>query len=327
MAFRLMWHRLRVFLAAALIACVTVPLHASDQDKDEKKDKDSKGAPARPPSVFTSGFIPVCYDRADGEARFVRPWGVANPSVANCRPPSPWDVFNVPPGGWAARACTTGGSFDCRNDEFYTEVDTSVVGPIGPQGPPGVAGPQGPTGATGPRGPQGDPGAIGPAGPIGPTGATGQTGSIGPTGATGATGATGPIGPVGPAGPIGLTGATGATGATGPIGLIGPTGPIGLTGPTGATGPAGPTGETGATGPIGPTGAAGDTGPTGPTGPTGATGAVGPAGPQGEGFTFRGAWDAITAYHVDDVVTEGGSSYVARSDTLGVNPQLPGGAW
>jgi hypothetical protein len=119
----------------------------------------------------------------------------------------------VPAGGWADIACTAGGSFDCQRDEYYTELQTSVVGPAGPQGPPGPAGPQG--------------------------------------------------------------------------------------------------GE----------------GVPGPVGPAGATGAPGPTGPRGDGFNFRGQWDTNTTYKPNDVVTEDGSSYVARGESVGVDPQLPGADW
>jgi hypothetical protein len=196
----------KIALVTLLLACVIVPTRASDQDKE--KDKDDKGSPpGRPPSSFTSGFIPVCYDRSDGGARLVRQWTMSNRPIANCRPPSPWDAFNVPPGGWANAACTAGGAFDCRRDEYFTELQTSVVGPPGPQGPPGIAGTDG---------------APGVAGPIGPTGATG---------------------------------------------------------------------------------------------------------PRGDGFTFRGAWEPTTAYHVNDVVTKSGSAYIALSDSVKIDPQIPGTAW
>jgi len=48
---------------------------------------------------------------------------------------------------------------------------------------------------------------------------------------------------------------------------------------------------------------------------------------QGDGFTFRGAWDANAIYHVRDVVTEHGSSYVAQADSIGIDPTLPGDTW
>jgi hypothetical protein len=111
----------------------------------------------RPPSVFTS-VVPVCYRRDDGRARFVRPFTLIVLSVPTaCRPPTPWDEFNIPEGGWpnGLPACTAGGSFDCDSGEFFTELETKVVGPPGPQGPIGPIGPAGPAGPQGEQGPQG----------------------------------------------------------------------------------------------------------------------------------------------------------------------------
>src|SRR5215468_5039020 len=48
----------------------------------------------------------------------------------------------------------------------------------------------------------------------------------------------------------------------------------------------------------------------GPTGATGTTGATGPAGPTGQGYNWKGAWSAATAYVPYDSVSDGGSSYV-----------------
>ncbi|MGC2450334.1 MAG: hypothetical protein WA477_21975, partial [Candidatus Sulfotelmatobacter sp.] len=101
-------------------------------------------------------------------------------------------------------------------------------------------------------------------------------------------------GAVGPQGPQGLTGATGATGAKGATGAQGP---IGLTGPTGATG------ATGLQGSIGLTGAQGATGAAGPQGSAGA---------NGTGFNFRNAFDPAATYSINDVVTYGGSTYLAN---------------
>jgi hypothetical protein len=275
---------LRLCSVAVLVTCVTLPVFASDQDKNAKNDKGAKddkgrGGNTRPPSVFATGVIPLCYGRANGDPRLVRPWNVASQSAPTCRPPAPWNEFDVPAGGWAAVACTTGGSFDCRRDEYYTQLDTSVVGatgPAGPQGPPGVPGPQGVTGATGAAGPQGPAGAAGPQGPQGSQGAQGATGPTGPSGAQG------PRGAEGPKGSEGLPGAEGRQGPEGPQGIEGPQGP---------------------------------------------TGATGPAGPQGDGFSFRGAWDATAAYHANDVVTTDGSAYVARNDSVGIDPQVNDAAW
>ncbi len=205
-------------------------------------------------------------------------------------------------------------------------------GPQGIPGPMGSPGATGATGAAGTNGTNGATGATGPEGPIGLTGATGpqgsagpkgDTGPTGPQGATGATGATGTTGATGPQGTIGLTGATGGTGPQGPIGLTGATGAAGAAGTNGTNGA---TGANGATGPVGPAGAMGlpgtngATGPEGPIGLTGATGAQGQAGTNGTngtdgtngtGFNFKGPFAATTQYSENDVVTYGGSSYLA----------------
>jgi hypothetical protein len=337
----------RFSVAVALVACVTLPTQAGAQDRDDKDDKKSQGAGSRPPSAFTSGIIPICYGRANGEPRLVRPWNVANLLTPTCQPPAPWNAG----GGWAAAACTVGGSFDCRRDEYYTELDTSVVGPAGPagaQGAPGIAGPQGPrglagqSGATGPQGPAGPQGPIGPGGadglvgPVGLLGPQGLPGVQGPKGDQGLVGVTGPQGLLGPIGPSGADGLQGPVGPAGPVGLQGPKGDQGLagaTGPQGASGSQGLQGVQGTNGAQGPAGAdgpqglQGPTGDRGPIGPTGDTGASGAAGPRGDGFTFRGAWDTATAYRVNDVATQDGSAYVARNDSVGLDPQLPGTAW
>ena len=180
----------RLFLAVALVACVTLPIRAGAQDKDHddkntNHDKQSQGGGSRPPSSFTTGIIPICYARVSGEPRLVRPWNVANRSVPTCRPPEPWDAVGVPAGGWAKARCTTGGSFDCRQDEDYTELDTDVVGRTGPAGPQGLPGAQGPAGDQGLAGADGLPGPQGPTGAAGPIGSTGDTGAAGPAGSQG----------------------------------------------------------------------------------------------------------------------------------------------
>ena len=65
-------------------------------------------------------------------------------------------------------------------------------------------------------------------------------------------------------------------------------------------------------------GAQGPPGPQGPQGPAGAAGPEGPAGPQGvagangQGFTFRNAFNNGTNYNAYDVVTYNGSTYNAK---------------
>ncbi len=121
-------------------------------------------------------------------------------------------------------------------------------------------------------------------------------------------GAQGPQGPPGPQGPQGLQGLQGDQGPQGQPGAQGPAGPQG---PQGATGPQGPTGPMGPQGPQGQQGATGPQGPVGPMGPEGPQGDQGPAGTNGQGFTFRSAFDNGTNYNAYDVVTYNGSTYNA----------------
>lgn len=117
----------------------------------------------------------------------------------------------------------------------------------------------------------------------------------------------------------GSTGATGATGATGPAGATGAVGAQGPTGATGSTGPQGPQGIQGATGPAGATGAQGLQGPRGNTGATGETG------PKGDvGMEWQSYWATTTAYLVDDVVHNVGSSYICTSAHTSDGDKEPG---
>jgi hypothetical protein len=128
----------------------------------------------------------------------------------------------------------------------------------------------------------------------------------------------------GPQGPPGPQGSTGATGAQGTAGTTGPPGPQGSTGATGAQGTAGTTGPPGPQGSTGATGLPGSTGPQGPQGPQGTTGT------NGTGFTFRNAFDNSATYAVNDVVTFGGSTYVAIAANHGPSNPTPDGntsAW
>jgi hypothetical protein len=222
-------------------------------------------------------------------------------------------------------------------------------GATGPPGPTGASGPPGPSGATGPpgagstgaTGPAGGPGANGA---VGATGA-GVTGATGAQGVAGGAGATGPTGPLGPAGGTATWRGTWAIGtayvvndvvayagssyyctasstgnqpdtdggahwqlaaAGGAIGATGATGAQGVTGPQGTQGSAGGVGATGASGPQG---VAGTAGATGATGPAGSAGLDGETGPPGAGLVAKGAWSGGTAYVVNDVVTDGGSTW------------------
>jgi hypothetical protein len=72
-----------------------------------------------PPPNFAT-FIPACYNATNGNVRFVKPWAVQGASIAGCTPPAPWNID--PP--YDPAACNSGGAFDCRTGEFYTEFAT-----------------------------------------------------------------------------------------------------------------------------------------------------------------------------------------------------------
>jgi hypothetical protein len=63
-------------------------------------------------------------------------------------------------------------------------------------------------------------------------------------------------------------------------------------------------------------------GPQGPAGTDGADSTVpGPAGPQGpEGLVWRGDWDNMTPYAIDDAVTRSGGSFIALQDHIDRDP-------
>lgn len=90
-------------------------------------------------------------------------------------------------------------------------------------------------------------------------------------------------------------------------------------------------GDIGLTGSTGPTGATGSTGPTGATGSTGATGPTGATGAQGiqgvAGLNWRGNYDPVIAYAVDDAVFQAGSSFVAVLPVTGVTPSAAAAEW
>ncbi|MGB7552890.1 MAG: DNRLRE domain-containing protein, partial [Candidatus Korobacteraceae bacterium] len=67
----------------------------------------------------------------------------------------------------------------------------------------------------------------------------------------------------------------------------------------------------GTQGPPGPPGPQGEQGPVGPIGPQGPQGQQGSAGSNGQGFTFRAAFNNGTSYNPYDVVTYNGSTYDA----------------
>lgn len=223
------------------------------------------------------------------------------------------------------------------------------TGPSGPQGPQGVAGTSGPQGVQGIQGLAGPQGAAGNAGPQGPQGMQGISGQQGPQGAKGLTwrsawsplvtyavddavehngsawiavaSSTGSQPPSSDWQVLAVKGDTGATGLAGPSGPQGVAGPQGPSGPQGGAGPQGPPGPAG---PVGPQGLQGAAGPAGQTGPMGATGATGAQGPKG--VNWAGPWSAVLSYAPDDVVEQGGSSYVALV-TTSVGSQPPNSQW
>lgn len=76
-------------------------------------------------------------------------------------------------------------------------------------------------------------------------------------------------------------------------------------------------------------------GPTGPTGPIGATGATGPAGESGAtgmiGITAQAghfyAWDATTAYVVDELTYYSGVFYQALTANTNLQPDVSTSDW
>jgi hypothetical protein len=233
----------------------------------------------------------------------------------------------------AIEGFNSGASFD--------PTDWNLLAAAGATGATGATGAAGATGATGPQGPQGaqgPAGATGAQGPQGTQGATGATGAQGPQGTQGATGATGAQGPQGTQGATGAAGATGATGAAGAAGqgfnfrgawaattayaaydvvTNGGNTYVVTTGFTSgasfATTNLALMAQAGATGATGAAGATGATGAQGAQGTTGAAGATGATGAAGQGFNFRSAWAATTAYAAYDVVTNGGNTYVVTT--------------
>ena len=77
---RYKWPRASL-VVVAIVACVTMPIRASAQDKNKDDDRNGQGDSSRPPSLLTSGIIPICYGRGNGDPRLVRPWNIAKRSV------------------------------------------------------------------------------------------------------------------------------------------------------------------------------------------------------------------------------------------------------
>ena len=224
-----------------------------------------------------------------------------------------------------------------------------VQGSVGATGPQGIVGAIGPQGLVGATGLQGVVGTIGPRGTPGLNGLTGTNGINGTDGRgftfRGAFDASTNYSPydvvtyngssydaraiiapststpdlnaqwqlmasAGVAGANGAIGPQGLFGATGPQGTIGATGPQGATGLQGVIGTSGPQGLVGANGLQGVVGASG---PQGTPGLNGLPGTNGTNGTDGQGFNFRGAFNASTNYSPYDVVTYNGSTYDAKA--------------
>ena len=196
--------------------------------------------------------------------------------------------------------------------------------------------------ASGPKGDKGDTGATGA------QGAAGTQGEIGPIGPPGPQGTQGPAGPQGPVG-AGVT-AKGAFvpgtnyaandvvnyGAASYVALLANNGTITPDTDTtnwevfAASGPKGDKGDTGATGPQGgqgPQGVQGPQGLVGPLGPQGPQGQQGATGATGQGYTWKGAWSAATAYVAYDCVFYNGSLYVALAANTNVLPGTDATKW
>jgi len=188
---------------------------------------------------------------------------------------------------------------------------------------------------------KGDTGATGATGAAGATGEKGPVGDTGPQGATGATGSTGPQGPQGPQGAQGDAGAA-ATVTVGSVttGVVGSNASISNSGtsqqavlnftiPTGADGANG----TAASVTVGTvtTGTAGTNASVSNSGDTSSavldfTIPRGDTGPSGD-ITWRGGWDASTAYGTNESVYYNGSSYIAIAASTNVRPDTDTTKW
>ena len=141
----------------------------------------------------------------------------------------------------------------------------------------------------------------------------------------------------GDTGATGATGAAGATGAKGPVGDTGPAGPTGATGISGPQGPQGPQADgaagTAASITIGTvtTGTAGTNASVSNSGDTSSavldfTIPRGDTGPSGD-ITWRGGWNASTAYGVNEAVYYSGSSYVSTQANTNKRPDQNTSHW
>ncbi|MGA2001390.1 MAG: DNRLRE domain-containing protein [Terriglobales bacterium] len=96
---------------------------------------------------------------------------------------------------------------------------------------------------------------------------------------------------------------------------------------SGSKGGKGDTGTTGPQGGQGPQGVQGPQGLVGPLGPQGPQGQQGVTGATGQGYTWKGAWSAATAYVAYDSVFYNGSSYVALAANSNVTPGTDATKW
>ena len=216
----------------------------------------------------------------------------------------------------------------------------------GPPGRDGINGTDGRDGRDGQTGPAGEPGPVGPPGPAGRDGMDGRDGVDGRPGAPFQIAQTYSsiiqmLEDVGqPEHSFGLivcddmapdngklfvwsggswtfiVDMAGQPGIQGPQGVPGPAGRDGKDGLPGPAGELGPAGPPGAPGRDGLNGRDGQTGPAGRDGANGVDGMAGPPGKDGaagQGFNYRGAWAANTAYKPYDVVTQDGQTYLSTT--------------
>mgnify|MGYP001171826310 FL=1 len=188
---------------------------------------------------------------------------------------------------------------------------------------------------------KGDTGATGATGAAGAAGAKGAVGDTGPAGPTGATGSTGPQGPQGPQGAQGDAGSA-ATVTVGSVSKVAGSAAATITNsgtnqaailnfeiPSGADGAAG----TAASVTVGTvtTGTAGTNASVSNSGDTSSavlnfTIPRGDTGPSGD-ITWRGGWNASTAYGVNEAVYYSGSSYVSTQANTNKRPDQNTSHW
>lgn len=236
-----------------------------------------------------------------------------------------------------------------------TKGVTGERGTPGPEGPPGPPGPAGERGERGEKGEQGLPGERGPAGAqgqkgdagergepgvIGLKGDTGERGEKGDLGMQGRPGDTGPEGPIGPRGEHGQKGLDGKDGVGVAGALVNGKGELLLTLSNGTLEPLGQVvGRDGKDGKDGLHGKDGKDGislglehmiPEGAFDPeTGIASITFKSGDVERVVSFktpwlvdRGLFSRDVEYRAGNVVTYGGSMWVAQHDTKGIQPGL-----